>query len=608
MRMLSKSDMKVALQCPTRLHYRKQRFPSALRDDAYLQQLAEGGYAVGLLAQLQHPDGIDLGAIGDAAQAAARTRELLAQEHVTLFEAAFLHEAFLVRVDVLVKRGDHLDLIEVKSKGIEDPAELAKPAWQEYLDDVAYQTWVARQAFPHFTVEPFLLVPDKTKRTRIDGLNGLFRARRGPAEPGGFQPIEVTFTGDPHALRTDDILTRLPVGPLVEPRLEALAEAARRYAASLNPTLQRIPAPLTLRCAGCEYRDASPDDPARDGFRQCWGPLADAPPSILDLYRAGNLNGWQGGALDALIAQGRVAIADVPDSVLTGRDPDKPYFNGRPLMQKHQRTEHIAEALRAEVQGWTYPLHFIDFETSRMALPYHRGMRPWEQIGFQWSCHTIAAPGAEPTHAEWLNTTETFPSFAFARSLMAHIGHAGTVLTWSHHENSVLREIRGQLDTYGHADPELAAWLDVLVRDREAGTDGRLTDMNALAVQGYFHPATKGRTSIKYTLPAVLKEHRSPRIRRWLEHFGQRADGPVSLWATDAQGVPLNPYTRLPAVDIIDGYAVREGTGAMTAYKDMLYGELRDRPETRAALSEALRLYCKLDTLAMVIIWEHWRT
>jgi hypothetical protein len=607
MRTLSKSDLKVALDCPTKLFYRKQRFPSTLADNAYLKLLAEGGYAVGLMAQLQHPGGIDLGGIANGAEAAARTLELLAQPAVTLFEAAFQHGAFLVRVDILVKQGDRLELIEVKSKGIEGPEELDERDWQEYLDEVAYQTGVVRLAVPGTTVEPYLLVPDKTRRAAIDGLNGLFRISRGEAEAAGFQPIDVRYTGDVEALRAEHLLIKLPVREAVEERLPDLMLRAVELAAILNPTLLRIDTPIGLQCADCEYRGASPDDTTRDGFRQCWGPLADVPPSVLDLYRAGNINTWQGGALNDLIAQGRVSIADVPDSVLEGPKPEKPYFGGRPLMQKHQRSERIDPDLREAVQGWSYPLHFIDFETSRMALPYHRDMRPWEQIGFQWSCHTIAAPEAEPTHAEWLNTADAFPSFAFARSLMAHIEEAGTVLTWSGHENTVLRDIRRQMDTYGLADAELAQWLDAVVRDKDRELSGRLTDMNALAVQGYFHPDTKGRTSIKYTLPAVLKEQRSPRIRRWLQQFAPRAAGAVDLWATDADGVPQNPYALLPAVDIVDGYTVREGTGAMTAYMDMLYGELRDQPEARAALSEALRLYCRLDTLAMVIIWEHWR-
>ena len=35
--------------------------------------------------------------------------------------------------------------------------------------------------------------------------------------------------------------------------------------------------------------------------------------------------------------------------------------------------------------------------------------------------------------------------------------------------------------------------------------DGRLVDMEKIALNNYFHPKMKGRTSIKWTLPAVFK-------------------------------------------------------------------------------------------------------
>ena len=66
---------------------------------------------------------------------------------------------------------------------------------------------------------------------------------------------------------------------------------------------------------------------------------------------------------------------------------------------------------------WDYPLHFIDFETATAALPYHKGMSPYEAVAFQWSCHTISQPGVEPEHYEWINLDQKFPNFEFARSL-----------------------------------------------------------------------------------------------------------------------------------------------------------------------------------------------
>jgi hypothetical protein len=51
---------------------------------------------------------------------------------------------------------------------------------------------------------------------------------------------------------------------------------------------------------------------------------------------------------------------------------------------------------------------------------------------------------------------------------------------------------------------------------------------------------------------------------------------------------------------------VAEGGGAVRAYEAMMYGLEREDPAARAAWRELLLRYCRLDTLAMVLIWEHW--
>lgn len=45
--------------------------------------------------------------------------------------------------------------------------------------------------------------------------------------------------------------------------------------------------------------------------------------------------------------------------------------------------------LKEEMKGWKFPLHFIDFETSAVALPFYDKMRPYEQIAFQFSHHRV---------------------------------------------------------------------------------------------------------------------------------------------------------------------------------------------------------------------------
>jgi hypothetical protein len=51
---------------------------------------------------------------------------------------------------------------------------------------------------------------------------------------------------------------------------------------------------------------------------------------------------------------------------------------------------------------------------------------------------------------------------------------------------------------------------------------------------------------------------------------------------------------------------VADGTGAMRAYEDLLMGINRGDAEVKSKYAGALLRYCKLDTLAMLIIWEHW--
>jgi hypothetical protein len=45
----------------------------------------------------------------------------------------------------------------------------------------------------------------------------------------------------------------------------------------------------------------------------------------------------------------------------------------------------------------------------------------------------------------------------------------------------------------------------------------------------------------------------------------------------------------------------------MRAYQHMLYGSGRDAPEeVKAKWVKLLLRYCKLDTIAMLVVWSHW--
>lgn len=85
------------------------------------------------------------------------------------------------------------------------------------------------------------------------------------------------------------------------------------------------------------------------------------------------------------------------------------------------------DGLRKEMAKWKFPLHFIDFETSRSALPFYKGLRPYEQIAFQFSHHKVemGADGKyKVTHqTQYINAKKGFfPNFEFVRQLKKAVG------------------------------------------------------------------------------------------------------------------------------------------------------------------------------------------
>ena len=115
-RYLTKSRFKLALECPTKLYYDgKPEYPNQNDEDSFLQSLAEGGFQVGELAKCYFPGGYDINT-KDYDEALLRTSELLKKDQVVIYEAAILFNQYFVRIDILVKNLQNLELIEVKAK------------------------------------------------------------------------------------------------------------------------------------------------------------------------------------------------------------------------------------------------------------------------------------------------------------------------------------------------------------------------------------------------------------------------------------------------------------------------------------------------------------
>ncbi|MGH9891715.1 MAG: DUF2779 domain-containing protein [bacterium] len=292
------------------------------------------------------------------------------------------------------------------------------------------------------------------------------------------------------------------------------------------------------------------------------------------------MRGASGPLVDELLQRGEASLQDIPEEACTKTDGSVGAINARQLVQlRHSRSGAvwIGDGLRTALAGVRYPLHFIDFETSRLALPYHAGMRPYGLVAFQWSCHTVNRAGEQPGHSEWINAEDTWPNGKFAHALRDVIGEEGTVLAWAAHEGSTMKEILRELPAFGQSDPELDAWIQGLT------TSDRILDLNRVTRESFFHPAMGGRTSIKVVLDALWNADHTMRGR--FEEITGHA--PIS---------GADPYAALPPL-VINGVPqqVVEGTGAMRAYQAMMYGVERTDEKARTQWRDLLVQYCGLD-------------
>ena len=225
------------------------------------------------------------------------TEEQLKRDSVTLFQPAVFSKGKFVRIDILRKDGSKFELIEVKSKSF-DPAKLnecggdstkyfEKAEWSEYVEDVAFQKHVLQERLPKAQIESYLLLPDKSKKTAIEGMIGWFKLLKDAGDTGSWRP-RVEFTGDGELVCKNSFLTLVGVDEIVDRTIPLILEDVDLYASSVMSE-ERLKAAVSIKCRDCEYKDTDEEHP-KSGFAVCWGNRAEASPHILTLGQLGNIN------------------------------------------------------------------------------------------------------------------------------------------------------------------------------------------------------------------------------------------------------------------------------------------------------------------------------
>lgn len=676
---LSKSRFKIATSCPAKLNYvGKTEYADTNASNDFLLALAEGGFQVGELAKILYPDGIEVTEDRQVDQICS-TSELLLRDNVVIFEGTVQHGDWVARVDVIRKVGKKVELIEVKSKSFNSLSGDVEEQWRNkrpapgqkkghhpissdmlpYLQDVAFQTLILRKAWPDFDVTPFLMMPDKAERASVDGLNQKFKLHKSIVN-GKLRtwstPVPGTVLeslGNPLVKLVDvsSFVTQILNGVIEYPGGEDLFERvatdwARKFASS-----EHIRPVIGSQCRDCEFRTDTPDAETRSGFHECWyEALGAMPEDILNKRPVTSLYWPAAGQIRKLIDRKIYWLDQLePDDLNSKTHSEGLSRDQRRHMQVFNQWD-AGHPFHLEVDRWnqamasfTYPLHFIDFEGARPALPFTNGKRPFQQVAFQFSHHQMEKDGTVTHASEFIDLTPGIdPSIAFLRALKNSLNRPGveqgTVFMWSHYENTVLNELRSdlleqRLAGIAPADAEeLIAFADSLtVRKQGKNVIHRgaraMVDLCLYADHLFFHPDTQGRSSIKVVLPAVLKASTWLRQRYSTPIYGAptgmssrnfpfRGQKGMTWWVAEGDGAK-NPYKLLPpifedipqeeldALELNEDEELREGGAATTAYARMQFSDVNET--VREATEKALLRYCELDTLAMVMIFEAWR-
>lgn len=645
MRVLTKSRFKLGLECPNKLYYTiKKEYANKKQEDPFLLALAEGGFQIEEYARMHYPDGVLLeGKDGDYEYLWERTQELLQRENVIIYEAAFLHDGLFIRTDILVKNGTKIKLIEVKSKSF-DPKDdylfVGKrdglvSSWKPYLFDISFQKYVIQLCFPDWEINSSIMMADKSKIATVDGLNQFFRVSKKAGNRTG-----VIITVDSIDNTGESVLGSKDVTSLVAD----IINDKYSYSAELNfsnaLTILKenylkdtyVNWPTSFSCKSCEFVTDGTDG-LKSGFKECfekqhkWGSPEFSKPKTFDI--------WSFRKGSELFNRGVYFMDELSeDTIGLKEEANKLTMSARQWIQIRKEVEKDdsiyidIEGLKDEMNSWNYPLHFIDFETSAVPLPFNAGRKPYEQIAFQFSLHTYYEDGRIEHAQQYLNNTKgVFPNFDFIRALRAALKNdKGTIFRYSNHENTIVNAIYLQLLNSDEPDAtELIDFIQSISHSKSDSVqkwkgDRDMVDLWDIVKKYYYNPLTKGSNSIKYVLPAILNscEYLQNKYSKPLKKIALSSQNfnENHIWLSNDDGVYDNPYKKLPKLfedwtaeeldEVVSGMEeLADGGAALTAYGKMQYTDITEAELNE--LSSALLKYCELDTLAMVMLYEHLR-
>jgi hypothetical protein len=480
---LSKKKFLAGCQCLKKLYLKVHEPEAGGNLDEAQQAKIDQGQEVGRLATEAFSGGVRVEEDNlNHQKAMERTQALMSDKSISaIFEAAFHFDRINIRVDILERQArNRWRMIEVKS---------SSKLKDEYYPDVAIQKYILENSGLKLSEACLMhLNRDYVYRGKEYDLGQLFTV--------------TDLAGD-----IDELMEAIPIQVTKQHEILTL---------SAPPMVE--PGDCCTSPSDCEFYDlCNPEVPEH------W---------VGNLPRIGKKK------LKELMDLGIELIHDIPENFKLSE------LQGRVCLCVKKDRPFFGKELSKELKGLKYPLYFMDFETYNPAIPRYAGMRPFDQIPFQWSVHVQRQPGGDLEHYDFLAQNADDPRETFISSLLGVLednGRKGHIVVYTNFEELRLNDLAGWLPKYAPRIEQVKA---------------RLWDLHRVVKDHVYHPKFYGSFSIKDVLPAL---------------------------------VPHMTY---------DGMEIAEGTQAGRAYDKLVRGEPSETESK--AIRDALLEYCCQDTMAMV--------
>lgn len=612
-----------ALECSSRLYYNARSFPENQQSEPFIEHTAYNRRLITSLLRSAYPGGRFVTEASDG-EAFRRTEALLRADEAVLFNAVFRWNGMVATLPVVEKSGDRWTIFHVRTRAfnpskhrLSDADGTIFPKWHRYLIRFAYEIHLIRRNYPDSILTPVLVMPDKTGKSTTGNLHSRLFSNDKEARPAGDIPAA-----------EQNLLVKLDITEEIDTVFNSRHFAEEHFGGTpfeevLNTCRElyfnhrKAPPEIGAKCKQCEFR-IEPERKlhgAESGFDICWRKhLPEAGesgtlPHVFDLIGPGT---------DAWIERGIYDQRWIPADEYT--DPETIVEGNGRISEKMRQSLQIARAkgeavppevirpqLLNELDRWSFPLHFLDFEAGNYAIPVRKNRKPYHLVVFQFSCHTLFEDGRW-SHHEWLDDMESgYPSYELVRQLrQVPFIEEGTLVQYSNFERNALKGIRNELSHEIEVVPdaeELAAWISGMVARNDSSSEHPpfIADLSRLVKHYYYNDRMENSLSIKDVLQSVLS-FSSYLKQKYSEPYSGSNFDDIVWWQPDGNGQARNPYRILAGASALP---VQRGTEAMIVYSRMISRDL-DKKEEESCRNSLMK-YCELDTLAMLMICEHWR-